>query len=214
MAYKKQMLEKYLNLYKSKKEPQELPYKTNDFSSIDDIICEKNTLEIQNSLLRYENIKLIKENKLLKTKLEDKIEEKKQEINYWETIHWEMIEELNFSEWLYNKKDLVNPSRKYSKKTNKRKSSEGDIIYNTHTHTQESKKVKVTESLTLPNSTHYKKVIEKEKEKDVIVIYDSDETETDDEIYDKKVCIIEFDRKNDDYDLINDISFTSSSTKI
>ena len=212
MAYKKQMLEKYLNLCESKKEPLELPYKSNDFSSIDDIICEKNTLEIHNSLLRYQNIKLIKENKVLKSKLEDKIEEKKQEINYWETIHWEIIEELKFSEWLYNTQDLENPAQKYSEKTKKRKSDEGGVTYYTHTHTQENKKVKVAESLTLHNSTHYKKVIEKEK--DVIVIYDSDETETDDEIYDKNVCIIDLDRNNDDYDLINDISFTSSATKI
>ena len=193
MAYKKQMLEKYLNLCESKKESLELPYKSNDFSSIDDIICEKNTLEIQNSLLRYQNIKLIKENKVLKSKLEDKIEEKKQEINYWETIHWEMIEGLKFSEWLYDTQDLENPVRKYSEKTNKRKSNEGVVAYtthtdtytdtythtNTHTHKQESKKVKIAESITLHNPASYQKI--KEKEKDVIVIYDSDETESDDD---------------------------------
>jgi hypothetical protein len=91
MAYKKQILEKYKqSIHKSK----ELPYKYNIFDTID-------TLENHISLLRYQNIKLIKKNKDLK-----------QEINYWETMHWELIEDIKYSEFLYNKINTTSNKRK------------------------------------------------------------------------------------------------------
>jgi hypothetical protein len=187
MAYKKQMLEKYLNLHESQHESQqelhqvshELPYKSNNFGSIDDIICEKNTLEIHNSLLRYENFKLLKENKLLKTKLQTNIEEKKQEMKFLEFVEWEMTEGINYRECLYNTSYF----------SNKRKV---DTIDTHDTHdtqdTHEIKKIKVINEISMSNrrtsiiTTNVqtsKTSKTSKKSNDVIVIYDSDETDTD-----------------------------------
>ena len=182
MAYKKQILERY---QKINDETYVEPLKSNIFTSIgdiDDVICEKNTLEIHNSLLRYENIKLIKENKVLKSKLEDKIEEKKQEINYWETIHWEMIEELKFSEWLYEKEN----NTKENKTSNKRKVD--------NTYTQEIKEVKKAKVI-IETSIHstIKTKTSKTQNDDIIVIYDSDETEEENDNYHSQTAIINFD---------------------
>ena len=180
MAYKKQMLEKYLNLHESQQElyqdSHDLPYKSNNFGSIDDIICEKNTLEIQNSLLRYENIKLIKENKLLKSKLQTNIEEKKQEMKFLEFVEWEMSEGINYRECLYNTSYF----------SNKRKVDTTDT-HDTHD-TQDTqdiheiKKIKVINEISMSNrrtSIITTNVQTSKKFNDVIVIYDSDETNTD-----------------------------------
>ena len=168
MAYKKQMLEKYLNLHESQQELHQashvLPYMSNVFGSIDDIICEKNTLEIQNSLLRYENLKLIKENKLLKSKLQTNIEEKKQEMKFLEFVEWEMSEGINYRECVYNTSYF----------SNKRKVDTID--------THEIKKIKVINEISISNrrtSNITTNVQTSKKNDDVIVIYDSDETNTD-----------------------------------
>ena len=177
MAYKKQMLEKYLNLHESQQElhqvSHDLPYKSNNFGSIDDIICEKNTLEIQNSLLRYENLKLIKENKLLKSKLQTNIEEKKQEMKFLEFVEWEMSEGINYRECLYNTSYF----------SNKRKVDTTDL-HDTHD-THEIKKIKVINEISMSNrrtsiiTTNIQTSKTSKKSNDVIVIYDSDETNTD-----------------------------------
>jgi len=174
MAYKKQMLEKYLNLHESQQElyqdSQDLPYKSNNFGSIDDIICEKNTLEIQNSLLRYENLKLIKENKLLKSKLQTNIEEKKQEMKFLEFVEWEMSEGINYRECIYNTSNF----------SNKRKVDTTDL-HDTHdTHdTHEIKKIKVINEISMSNRRTSIITTNVQTSNDVIVIYDSDETDTD-----------------------------------
>jgi len=130
-----------------------------------------NSLVIHNSILKYQNIKLIKENIQLQHKLKKKIT--------CDSMHWEIIEELKFCEWLYKKQDLENPARKYDgEKSNKRKSNEGCIISNTYTQTH--KKIKVGLLLSTPPPlppSHYHKL--EEKDKDIVVIYDTDETETD-----------------------------------
>lgn len=155
---------------------------------------ELHSLVIHNSILQYQNMKLIKENTQLQHKLKQKIT--------CDSMHWEIIEEIKFCEWLHHKQDLEkpahkkqdleNPAHKFSKK---RKSDECDVMSNTHTHTQENKKVKVGVSLVTPPPSHYYKL--EEKDKDVVVIYDTDETETDDENYDKKIGIIHFDSDSD-----------------
>ena len=106
MAYKKQILEKYKqSIHKSK----ELPYKSNNFDTID-------TLKNHISLLRYQNFKLINKNKDLKQEI-------KQDIKYWEPMHWELIEDIKYSEFLYNKINTTSNKRKlyntYMKKPKK-----------------------------------------------------------------------------------------------
>ena len=147
---------------------------------------ELSSLVIHNSILRYEKMKLIKENTQLQHKLKQKIT--------CDTMHWEIIEEIKFCEWLHDKQDLENPARKCSENSKKRKSNEGITVTHTQTyththtqsHTQERKKVKVSAVSSIPvltstpPPTPYQK--KEEKEKDVIVIYDTDETETDEEL--------------------------------
>ena len=141
---------------------------------------ELNSLVIHNSILRYQNMKLIKENTQLQHKLKQKIT--------CDTMHWEIIEEIKFCEWLHDKQNLENPAHKCNEISNKRKSSEGVTVTHTQTYTQVRKKVKMSavssiqsiKSTQLPSP--YQKREEKEKEKDVIVIYDTDETETDEEL--------------------------------
>ena len=151
-------------------------------SNYADIMSDYNTLVIHNSILKYKYNNLIREN----TQLQDKLKKKM----YCDSMHWEIIEEIKFCEWLYDKENGIDIC--VSKLTNKRKSSEGITVTHTQTHTQQSKKVKVTSSIAIPipiQSTPpptpfiqpYQKTEKKEKVKDVIVIYDTDETETDDE---------------------------------
>ena len=136
---------------------------------------EFNSLVIHNSILRYQNIKLIKENTQLQHKLKQKIT--------CDTMHWEIIEEIKFCEWLHDKQNLENPVHKCNENSNKRKSNEGVTVTHTQTYTQVRKKVKVSTVSSLqstqPPSPYQKR---EEKEKDVIVIYDTDETETDEEL--------------------------------
>lgn len=139
---------------------------------------ELNSLVIHNSILRYQNMKLIKENTQLQHKLKQKIT--------CDTMHWEIIEEIKFCKWLHDKQNLENPAHKCNENSNKRKSNEGVTVTHTQTYTQVRKKVKVSavsavssiQSTQLPSP--YQK--REEKEKDVIVIYDTDETETDEEL--------------------------------
>lgn len=156
-----------------------------------DMMSENHTLIIHNSILKYQNIKLVKENTILQSKLKKKM--------LCDTMHWEIIEEIKFCEWLNNKQDLENLPRKCSEKTKKRKSDEGvtSTSTNTHTHTQESKKVKITVSTSTPPPTPLSTPSDKIKEKDVIIIYDSDETDTDDDNKYNKVGIIHFDSDSD-----------------
>jgi hypothetical protein len=153
---------------------------------------ELSSLVIHNSILRYQNIKLIKEN----TQLQHKLKEKRM----CDTMHWEIIEEIKFCEWLHDKQDLEHPARKCNENSNKRKSNEGVTVTHTQihtqtqthththtqTHTQVRKKVKVSAVSSIQSiqstqpPTPYQK--REEKEKDVIVIYDTDETETDEEL--------------------------------
>lgn len=170
-----------------------------------DMMSENHTLIMHNSILKYQNIKLVKENTILQSKLKKKM--------LCDTMHWEIIEEINFCEWLNNKQDLENLPRKCSEKTNKRKSDEGVTVTQIHTHTQESKKVKITSSssssssstsltstASTPPPTPLPTPSQKIKEKDVIIIYDSDETDTDnDDDYNKynKVGIIHFNSDSD-----------------
>ena len=162
-----------------------------------DMMSENHTLIMHNSILKYQNIKLVKENTILQSKLKQKM--------LCDTMHWEIIEEIKFCEWLNNKQDLENLPRKCSEKIKKRKSDEGVTVtqIHSHTHTQESKKVKITVSTSTPPSTPLLTPLltpsQKMKEKDVIIIYDSDETDTDNDDDNKynKVGIIHFDSDSD-----------------
>ena len=133
MSYKKYILEKYKsnhNVAPLYHEIKLLQYMIND------IISEKNTLEIQNSLLRYQKFKLIKEKQNLEDKLEKKLElelelelenDLHQNINY-NQMHWEVFEELEFSVWLYDKKNKRKScdDHQYIKKQKKNKNDEND----------------------------------------------------------------------------------------
>ena len=99
-----------------------------------DMMSENHTLIMHNSILKYQNIKLVKENTILQSKLKKKM--------LCDTMHWEIIEEIKFCEWLNNKQDLENLPLKCSEKTKKRKSDEGVTVTQIHSHTQESKKIK------------------------------------------------------------------------
>ena len=110
MSYKKYILEKYMQIHISQ-EKEELEKLKN---IIDDITTEKNSIEIHNSILRHQNIKLTKSNK----QLQDKIN------NFY--VNWEIIEEVNFDNWIYD--NTQNQNVKENMKENmKRKIS--DITY-------------------------------------------------------------------------------------
>lgn len=110
MSYKKYILEKYMQIHISQ-EKEELEKLKN---IIDDITTEKNSIEIHNSILRHQNIKLTKSNK----QLQDKIN------NFY--VNWEIIEEVNFDNWIYD--NTQNQNVKENVKQNiKRKIS--DITY-------------------------------------------------------------------------------------
>lgn len=203
MAYKKQILEKYKKMSENDLQYnlEDYPHKTNKFDNIDDIICENKTIVIHNSTLKYKNINFITENILLQEKLKQK--------HNCDTMNWEIIEEMKFCEWLYDKENGIDIC--VSKNTHKRKSDVGVNV----THTQQNKKVKVIEETHEIQETHETQSYNKteEKEKDVVVIYDSDKTDTDDDednIHNEN-NVIDF---YNDYDLINGIRFISSSTKI
>ena len=154
-----------------------------------DIMSENHTLVMHNSKLKYQNIKLKKDTTILQHKLKQKM--------LCDSMHWEIIEEIKFCEWLNDKQNLEDLTCKITKKTNKRKSNEG-FMSHTHTKTQENKKAKVTVSKPTPTPppTPYHKI----EEKDVIVIYDSDDTDTDnddDDNYNSKVGIIHFNSDSD-----------------
>ena len=134
---------------------------------MDDIISEKNTLEIQNSLLRYQTIKLTKE----KIELQDKLQHNKMHNKINTTMmNWEMLEELKFENLLYNKMNNASNTSK------KRKSliSVEKTMNELNNDIQQQKKQKIQVKKTT--------IITPPIEKEVIVIYDSDETETDDEL--------------------------------
>jgi hypothetical protein len=168
MSYKKYILEKYIKSQQT--DLSELQEIERLKRMMDDIISEKNTLEIQNSLLRYQIMNLTKEKKELHNKLQDRLQDKLHNKINSTMMNWEMLEEIQFNNWMENKKNNANNTSK------KRKSllSVEKIINELNNDNQQRKKQKTqsnkTTAITLPI------------EKEVIVIYDSDETETDDEL--------------------------------
>jgi len=160
MSYKKYILEKYI---KSMQNDTPTSHEIESFkSTINEIISEKKTLEMQNSLLRYKNIKLIKEKKNLESKLINTLHAEKtlkEKINY-AIMNWEMIEELDFCDWLYHKENNISKISGSTK--NKRKLNDRMNI----------------------NENHYikkQKKNENDESDNVTILYDSDETETEDE---------------------------------
>jgi hypothetical protein len=168
MSYKKYILEKYIKSQKTEEtESQEIERLK---MMMDDIISEKNTLEIQNSLLRYQTIKLTKE----KIELQDKLQHNKMHNKINTTMmNWEMLEEIKFENLLYNKMNNASNTSK------KRKSliSVEKTINELNNDSQQQKKQKI-QKIQVKKTT----IITPPIEKKVIVIYDSDETETDDEL--------------------------------
>jgi hypothetical protein len=172
MSYKKYILEKYIKSQET--EETEETEETKELEEIElqeierlkkmmnDIISEKNTLEIQNSLLRYQTIKLTKE----KIELQDRLHKK---INST-MMNWEMLEELKFENLLYNKmNNASNTSKKRKSLLNVEK-----IINELNKDSQQQKKQKTQSKKTT--------IITPPTKKEISVIYDSDETETDDEL--------------------------------
>ena len=111
MSYKKYILEKYIN---SMQNDTLTSHEIESFkSTINEIISEKKTLEMKNSLLRYKNIKLIKEKQNLEDKLLNTLHAEKtlkEKINY-AIMNWEMIEELDFCDWLYHKQIRIKQNK-------------------------------------------------------------------------------------------------------
>ena len=173
MSYKKYILEKYI---KSMENNTPTSHEIESFkSTINEIISEKKTLEIQNSLLRYKNIKLIKEKKNLECKLVNTLHAEKtlkEKINY-AIMNWEMIEELDFCDWVYHKENNIS---KISGSTKNKRKLSNRMSINKHQYDHE-------------NENEYDhQYIKKQKKNDsyesdnVTILYDSDETETEDEL--------------------------------
>ncbi len=149
MSYKKYILEKYI------KSMQNETSISNEIEMLKDImvdiISEKTTLELQNSLLIYQNDKLIKEKQMLENKIKS--------INY-NQIHWNIYEELEFNNWIYDKEHNKNDKNDKPYKNHKRKLHDENDEYQYKKHKHD----------------------ENDEIDEITVIYDSDETETDDEL--------------------------------
>ena len=169
MSYKKYILEKYIISM------QNVRPISNEIEMLKDImfdiISEKKRLELQNSLLIYHKIKLIKEKQILEDKLQKLLQVKnqlKKKINY-NQIHWDIYEELEFNDWLYDKEHNKNDKNDKNDKNHKRKlHDEMSIDKSKSYEDHQCKKQKHDEN---------------DENDEITVIYDSDETETDDELY-------------------------------
>jgi hypothetical protein len=178
MAYKKNILDKYIKIkeieFPESLEEQEIErLKT----IIENITSDKNSLEIKNSLLQYQNIKLTKEKKELQDKLYEKIHNKIHNKINSNIMNWEIFEEINFDNWLYKKisdSDNISKKRKSLLSIEKTIDELNDELSNTmdnHIHHKKQKLQHIHQSS-----------IQQTTKKDKILIYDSDETETDDEL--------------------------------
>jgi len=155
--YKKQIVERYKQMNEPKL--QDEPTKSHNFDNYD----KCNQIIYKNKILKIYNSPLInKKPKLMKPKLQ--LVEK----NSMDTMHWEIIEEITYSEFLYNK---------YKKNSKKHK------VVNTYVEEykdilDKSKKLKKLKKL---NDLFAVKTQIFSVNNDVIINYDSDETETEDE---------------------------------
>jgi len=152
MLYKKQILERYNKMNDHKL--QDEPPKSNEFDNCDNCNQSRHKnkiLKIYNSPLIYKKSILMK-HKVRKPKLQY-VELKDSDTD---NMHWEIIEEITYSEFLYNK---------YKSKKCKLN----------NTYIEENKKSKkIKKSFISINEAFV-------KNDDVIINYDSDETETEDE---------------------------------
>jgi len=155
--YKKQIVERYKQMNEPKL--QDEPTKSHNFDNYD----KCNQIIYKNKILKIYNSPLInKKPKLMKPKLQ------LVEQNSMDTMHWEIIEEITYSEFLYNK---------YKKNSKKHK------VVNTYVEEykdilDKSKKLKKSKKL---NDLFAVKTQIFSVNNDVIINYDSDETETEDE---------------------------------
>ena len=153
MLYKKQILERYnkMNDHKLQDEP---PPKSNKFDNYDN--C--NESRHKNKILKIYNSPLIdKKSILMKHKVrKPKLQYVELKDSDTDTMHWEIIEEITYSEFLYNK---------YKSKKCKLN----------NTYIEENKKSKKIKKLFISINEAFV------KNDDVIINYDSDETETEDE---------------------------------
>jgi len=159
MLYKKQILERYNKMNDNK--IQDEPPKSNEFDNCDN--C--NQSRHKNKILKIYNSPLIdKKSILMKHKVrKPKLQYVELKDSDTDTMHWEIIEEITYSEFLYNK---------YKSKKCKLN----------NTYIEENKKIKkikkIKKSFISINQVF-------EKNDDVIINYDSDETETEDETEDE-----------------------------
>ena len=156
-------------------------------STINEIISEKKTLEIQNSLLRYKNIKLIKEKQNLECKLVNTLHAEKtlkEKINY-AIMNWEMIEELDFCDWVYHKENNIS---KISGSTKNKRKLSNRMSINKHQYDHEYENEYENEYEYEYENEYDHQYIKKQKKNksdesdNVTILYDSDETETEDEL--------------------------------
>jgi hypothetical protein len=164
MFYKKQILERYK---KSNVLTKDEPPKSNNFDNCNNcnqIIYKNKILKIYNSPLINKNPILMKP-KLVKPKLQ------LVETSIMDTMHWEILEEITYSDFLYNK---------YKKKSKKHKVDNTyvedykDIKDIKHKLKKLKKSKKLNENLIVRTQVFA-------IDNDVIIKYDSDETETEDE---------------------------------
>jgi hypothetical protein len=161
--YKKQILERYKKM--NDPEVQNEPHKSNKFDNLNNcnqISYKNKILKIYNSPLINKKPKLMKP-KLMKPKLQ--IVEKKN----MDTMHWEIIEEITYSDFLYNK---------YKKNSKKHK------VDNTYVENYKDITDKLIKSKKL-NELFIVKTKVFSVNNDVIINYDSDETETETETEDE-----------------------------
>ena len=175
MSYKKYILEKYIESQNTEEKASQKIERLK--TMIDDIIEEKNRLEIHNSLIRYQNINLIKENQKLKDKLQDKLHNN---INS-NMMNWEILEEITFDNWVYNASNASNTSKKRKSLISVEKTFE-ELNNNSQQKKKQKRQIKKTIYKTntfihTPPSIHSPPI-----EKNVNIMYDSDETITDDEL--------------------------------
>lgn len=154
--YKKQILERY----KKMNEPnlQVEPPKSNKFDNFNQISYKNKILKIYNSPLINKKPILMKP-KLMKPKLQ------LVETNSMDTIHWEILEEITYSDFLYNK---------YKKNSKKHKIDNTYVEDYKHIKQKVKKSKKSNENLIIRTQVFA-------INNDVIIKYDSDETETEDE---------------------------------
>jgi hypothetical protein len=159
--YKKQILERYKQMNE--------PTKSHNFDNCD--TC--NQISYKNKILKIYNSPLInKKPNLMKPKLmKPKLMKPKLQIvkkNNLDTMHWEILEEIKYSDFLYNK---------YKKKSKKHNVDNTYVeVYKDIKHKlkQSKKSKKINENLIVRTQVF-------SVNNDVIINYDSDETETEDE---------------------------------